>query len=68
MAKIIFVNRFFYPDQSASSQLLTDLAFFLAEESHEVHVITSSNMVTGIITQLRRDETISKVRVHRVGR
>ena len=41
MAKIIFVNRFFYPDQSATSQILTDLAFFLAEETHEVHVITS---------------------------
>lgn len=68
MAKIIFVNRFFYPDQSATSQILTDLAFFLAEETHEVHVITSNNMVAGIITQLGRDETISKVRVHRVGR
>ena len=68
MAKIIFVNRFFYPDQSATSQILTDLAIFLAEEAHEVHVITSNNMVAGIITQLGRDETISKVRVHRVGR
>jgi colanic acid biosynthesis glycosyl transferase WcaI len=68
MAKVIFVNRFFYPDQSATSQLLTDLAFFLAEESHDVHVITSGNMVAGKVTQLRRDEIISKVRVHRVGR
>ena len=68
MAKIIFVNRFFYPDQSATSQLLTDLASFLSEETHEVHVITSGNIVAGIITQPRRDETISKVKVHRVGR
>ena len=67
MAKVIFVNRFFYPDQSATSQILTDLAFFLAEESHEVHVITSRNMVTGKADQLRRNEIISKVTVHRVG-
>jgi colanic acid biosynthesis glycosyl transferase WcaI len=67
MAKVIFVNRFFYPDQSATSQILTDLAFFLADESHEVHVITSRNMVTGKASQLRRNETISKVTVHRVG-
>jgi len=32
MAKIIFINRFFYPDQSATSLMLTDLAFSLAEE------------------------------------
>jgi colanic acid biosynthesis glycosyl transferase WcaI len=67
MAKVIFVNRFFYPDQSATSQILTDLAFFLADQSHEVHVITSRNMVTGKASQLPRDEIISKVTVHRVG-
>jgi colanic acid biosynthesis glycosyl transferase WcaI len=68
MAKIIFVNRFFYPDQSATSQLLSDLAFFLAAHSREIHVITSCSMAAGSVTQLRRDEIISKVRVHRVGR
>lgn len=38
--KIVFVNRFFYPDTSATSQMLSDLAFHLAED-HEVHVVTS---------------------------
>jgi len=68
MAKIIFVNRFFYPDQSATSQILTDLAFFLAEESHDVHVITGRYFVAGKVTQLRRMEIVNKVTVHRVGR
>ncbi|MGA8582602.1 MAG: glycosyltransferase family 4 protein [Roseiarcus sp.] len=68
MAKIIFVNRFFYPDQSATSQILTDLAFFLAEESHEVHVITGRNIVGEKVTKLRRTEIINKVTVHRIGR
>jgi colanic acid biosynthesis glycosyl transferase WcaI len=39
--KLIFFNRFFYPDNSATSQILTDLAFHLAERGHEVHVVTS---------------------------
>jgi colanic acid biosynthesis glycosyl transferase WcaI len=68
MTKIIFVNRVFYPDQSATSQILTDLAFFLAEECHEVHVITGRNIIAGKVTKLRRTETINKVTVHRVGR
>ncbi|MCF6354598.1 MAG: hypothetical protein L3J26_05760 [Candidatus Polarisedimenticolaceae bacterium] len=28
--KVVFLNRFFYPDRSATSQFLTDLAFHLA--------------------------------------
>jgi colanic acid biosynthesis glycosyl transferase WcaI len=68
MAKIIFVNRFFYPDQSATSQILTDLAFCLAEETHEVHVIASRNIIAGKANQLRQDERIRNVAIHRVGR
>ena len=34
--KLIFLNRFFYPDHSATSQILSDLAFALAERGHEV--------------------------------
>ena len=30
MNKLVIVNRFFYPDISATSQMLTDAAFFLA--------------------------------------
>ncbi len=38
--KIIFVNRFFYPDHAATSQMLTDLALFLWEAGYTVSVIT----------------------------
>ncbi|MBI5316147.1 MAG: glycosyltransferase family 4 protein [Nitrospirae bacterium] len=41
MTKLIFTNRFFYPDHSATSQLLSDLAFYLAKTGIAVHVITS---------------------------
>ena len=40
MARLIFVNRFFCPDHSATSQILSDLAFDLADAGREVHVVT----------------------------
>jgi UDP-N-acetylmuramyl pentapeptide phosphotransferase/UDP-N-acetylglucosamine-1-phosphate transferase/glycosyltransferase involved in cell wall biosynthesis len=39
-SRIFFVNRFFFPDLSATSHLLTELTLDLAERS-EVHVVTS---------------------------
>lgn len=39
--KLIFFNRFFFPDLSATSQILSDLAFHLAAQGHDVHVVTS---------------------------
>ncbi len=41
MARIIFINRFFYPDHSATSQMLSDLAFALAADGRQVAVITA---------------------------
>jgi hypothetical protein len=41
MARVIFVNRYFFPDHSATSQILSDLTFHLAAIGHEVHVIAS---------------------------
>ena len=39
--KVVFFNRFFYPDNSATSQILSDLAFHLARRRIDVHVVTS---------------------------
>jgi glycosyltransferase involved in cell wall biosynthesis len=39
--QVLFVNRFFYPDQSATSQILSDLAFDLAASGMTVRVVTS---------------------------
>lgn len=38
---VIFINRYFHPDLSATSQLLSDLAFALAGRGRSVRVITS---------------------------
>lgn len=39
--RLIFLNRFYWPDEPATAQLLTDLAEGLARNGHEVIVITS---------------------------
>src|SRR5439155_17962610 len=39
--RIIFLNRFFFWDHSATSQMLTDLAFHLTDAGREIHVVTS---------------------------
>jgi len=39
--RILVINQFFWPDMSATSQLLTDLAKGLAERGHEVYAISA---------------------------
>lgn len=64
--RIIFINRFFYPDHSATSQLLSDLAFDLARTGTSVDVITSRLLYDNALAQLPAFELIRGVRVHRV--
>lgn len=64
--KLIFVNRYFHPDHSATAQLLSDLAFDLAGEGHDVHVVTSRGCYDDPSAGLPRREDIRRVRVHRV--
>ena len=35
--RLIFLNRYFHPDHSATSQMLSDLAFFLAAARLPAH-------------------------------
>jgi glycosyltransferase involved in cell wall biosynthesis len=60
---IVFFNRFFHPDTSATSQILSDLAFHLAGRGHKVLVVTSASegLRPGV-------ETVNGVEVHRVAR
>ena len=34
--RVVFVNRYFHPDHSATSQMVSDLAFHLASRGWEV--------------------------------
>lgn len=64
--KLIFINSFFYPDHSATSQLLSELAFALAESGDDVTVICSRNNYTDPGIAYPRRETIRGVKIHRV--
>jgi hypothetical protein len=66
MSKVIFVNRFYAPDYSATSQLLSDLATALARLGHDVHVLASNHLYNDDQTELPLRETIEGVSVHRV--
>lgn len=60
MAHVIFVNRFYWPDEPATGQLLTDLAEGLAAQGHDVQVITSR------AARAPAREARSRVTIHRL--
>jgi colanic acid biosynthesis glycosyl transferase WcaI len=65
-AKVVFVNRYFSPDESATSRMLSDLAFGLADRGVSVCVVTSRQLYQDPGAQLPRRELINGVAVHRV--
>ena len=66
MASIIFINRFFYPDHSATSQLLSDVAFHLTEKGMDVKIVTSRQLYDDPDVVLASNENINLVSVNRV--
>lgn len=64
--KIIFLNRFFYPDHSATSRILSDIAFGLAKSGMRVLVITSRLRYDAPRNPLPAEETVGGVEIHRV--
>jgi glycosyltransferase involved in cell wall biosynthesis len=64
--RLIFVNRFFHPDHSATSQILSDLAFHLAEAGFDVHILTSRQLYDDPSRVLPKRESVRGVRVNRV--
>lgn len=66
MLRLIFVNRYFFPDHSATSQILSDLSFHLAASGREIHVLTSRQLYGAPEASLPPEEIINDVRVHRV--
>jgi len=63
---VIFINRFFHPDHSATSQILSDLAFHLARQGHNVFVITSRLRYDGSSERLPARENLDGVTIRRV--
>ncbi|MGO9988380.1 MAG: glycosyltransferase family 4 protein [Steroidobacteraceae bacterium] len=65
-SKVIFVNRYFLPDQSATSQLLSDLSLGLVKRGLQVHVICSRQLYDQAGAKLEPRASIGGVPVHRV--
>ncbi len=66
--RFVFVNRFYWPDEPATAQLLTDLAEALAARGHSVSVIASHPGGDTPSAEQRRGVAIVRVRVTRLNR
>lgn len=66
MSRIIFLNRYVHPDISATSQIVSDLAFHLAAAGRDVHVITGAQLYDDPARRLPRHERVHGVSIHRV--
>ena len=66
LPRLIFINRYFHPDQSATSRLLSDLAFALADAGHEILILTSRQRYDDPEARLPACEVRGRVEVHRL--
>ena len=66
MRKIIFVNRYYWPDHSATSQILTDLTVDLADRGVAVHVLASRLSYDDPSIRYPARETHWGIHIHRV--
>ena len=66
MNKVIFINKYFYPDLSATSQILSDIAFHLAEDSTQIYVVCSNQLYQNSSAKLPKSENVDGVNVIRV--
>ncbi len=64
--KIVFVNRYFFPDESATSRMLSDLAFRLARQGLKIAIVTSRQLYNDSRAALPARELIDGVDIHRV--
>ncbi|MDE2306047.1 MAG: glycosyltransferase family 4 protein [Gammaproteobacteria bacterium] len=64
--RLIFVNRYYRPDLSATSQMLTDLAESLGARGYAVEVVCSRQLYDAPGARLPAEAVLDGVRVHRV--
>ena len=68
-SRVLLLNRFYWPDEAATAQLLTDLAEGLAARNHRVMVIASHDGTAATPrSEVRRGVGIIRVRATRWGR
>ena len=64
--RVHFYNRFFYPDESATSLMLAGIAFGLAAEGYDIHVATSRQRYENAAADLPEQETVRGVTIRRL--
>ena len=64
--KLLFLNRWYWPDHAATAQQLTDLAEQLAAAGHEVEVLSSRRSYRGEAAPLPRSEEHAGVLIRRL--
>ena len=64
--RIIFINRYFYPDHSATSQILSDLAFYLSSHGFNIEIVTSRQRYDNPCASLNQADVINDVKVNRI--
>ena len=64
--RVVFVNRFYAPDESATSQMLTDLAEALVRSGIEVEVLCSRQLYGNAAADLPTTEVLRGVSVQRL--
>ena len=64
--RVVFVNRFYAPDESATSQMLTDLAEALVRSGVQVEVFCSRQLYGNANARLPATEVLRGVRVRRL--
>src|SRR5688500_14129654 len=64
--RVVFVNRYFHPDHSATSQMASDLAFHLASHGWEVEAITSRQRYDDPDARLPEQEIVNGVTITRL--
>ena len=65
--RLLFINRYFHPDISATAQLLTELAEDLSAKGESITVITGNNAYTESSSRLPHQETYNGILILRVG-
>lgn len=63
---MLFVNRYFHPDHSATSQIASDLAFHLASRGWEVRAIASRQLYDDAQARLAPRDSAKGVHIERI--
>ncbi|WP_244475210.1 glycosyltransferase family 4 protein [Rhizobium sp. Leaf341] len=66
MMRVVFANRYFYPDQSATSRVVSSVAFGLARRGFDVIVMTSRDIHNRRDIVLPAEETVFGVTIRRL--